>query len=103
MGKDVDVVQTQCESCHLAVDREESYVVFVSKDWRSLFVQYLAEGVLLQKHIKRYKLKKLVACYFLYEGILFKKGYDRNPLQCLGPEKVGEMIKEVYVGECGEH
>ena len=103
MGKDVEVVQTQCEAYHLAVDREESYVVFASKDWRSPFVQYLAEGVLLQKHIKRYKLKKLAACYFLYEGIFFKKGYDRNPLQCLGPEKVGEMIKEVHVGECGEH
>ena len=63
------------------MDREESYAVFASKDWRSPFVQYLAEGALLQKHIKRYKLKKLAACYFLYEGILFKKGYDRNLLR----------------------
>ena len=45
MGKDVDQVQTQCETYQLAVDRVESYVVFASKDWRSSFTQYLTEGV----------------------------------------------------------
>ena len=46
MGKDADLVQTQCEACHLARDREESHVVFTSEDWRCLFVQYLAECVM---------------------------------------------------------
>ena len=32
MGKDSDQVQTQCGNCQLAADREESYVVFISKD-----------------------------------------------------------------------
>ena len=50
MGKDADQVQTQCEACQLAVDREESYVVFIGEDWRNPFVQYLAEGILPQKH-----------------------------------------------------
>ena len=64
MGKDADLVQTQCEACHLATDREESYAVFTSEDWRSPFMQYLAEGVLSQKHSERYKLKKLAMRYF---------------------------------------
>ena len=38
MGKDADQVQTQCGTCQLAADREESYVVFVSEDWRSPFM-----------------------------------------------------------------
>ena len=50
MGKDADQVHTQCEACQLAVDREESYVVFIGEDWRNPFVQYLAEGILPQKH-----------------------------------------------------
>ena len=87
----------------MATDKEESYVVFTNKDWRSLFVQYLIKGVLPQKHSERYKLKKLAARYFLHEVILFKKGYDGDPLRCLGPEEAREMIKEVHVGECGEH
>ena len=69
MGKDVDLTQTQCEACHLVVDREESYAVFTIEDWRSSFIQYLTEGVLPQKHSERYKLRKLVTRYFLHEGI----------------------------------
>ena len=50
MGKDTNLVQTQCEACHLAVDQEESYVMFANEDWRSPFMQYLTEVVLPQKH-----------------------------------------------------
>ena len=32
MGKDAVLVQTQCKACHLAMDREESYTMFTSKD-----------------------------------------------------------------------
>ena len=53
MGKDADLVQTQCEGCHLAADKEESYAVFISEDWRSPFVQYLTEGILPQKHSEK--------------------------------------------------
>ena len=103
MGKDADQVQTQCETCQLVANREESYVVFVNEDWRSPFMQYLAEGILSQKHSERYKLKRLATRYFLYNTILFKKGYEGDPLRCLGPEEVKDMIKEVHSRECGEH
>ena len=39
----------------------------------------------------------------LHEEILFKKGYNRDPLRCLGPEEAGEMLKEVHIRECGEY
>ncbi|XP_075633905.1 uncharacterized protein LOC142606438 [Castanea sativa] len=103
MGKDADQVQTQCEAYQLAIEREESYVVFIGEDWRNLFVQYLVEGILPQKHSERYKLKRLATNYFLHGGVLFKKVYDGDPLRCLGLEEVREIIKEVYAGECGEH
>ena len=103
MGKDADKVQTQCGTCQLTADREESYTVFVSEDWRSPFIQYLTKGILPQKHSERYKLKRLATCYFLHNMVLFKKGYDGDPLRCLGPEEAKEMIKEVHFGECGEH
>ena len=53
-------------------------------------------------HEERYKLRKLVTRYFLHEGVLFKKGYDGDPLWCLGLDEAGEMLKEVHLGECGE-
>jgi len=46
MGKDIDQVQNQYKTCRLVIDREESYTVFVSEDWRSPFTQYLTEGIL---------------------------------------------------------
>ena len=49
MGKDANQVQTQYKACRLAVDREKSYAVFVSEDWRSPFMQYLIEGVSCHK------------------------------------------------------
>ena len=66
-------------------------------------MQYLVEGILPQKYSERYKLKRLVICYFLHKGVLFQKGYDRDPLRSLGPEEEGEMIKVVHAGECREH
>ena len=85
-------------------------------------MQYLAEGFLPQKHGERYMLRRLAMHYFLpqkdgerymlrrlamhyflHNTVLFKKGYDGDPLRCLGPEEAREMIKEVHSGECGEH
>ena len=102
MGKDADQVQTQCEACQLAADREGSYIVFINKDWRSPFIQYLTEGILPKKHGERYRLKRL-ARYFLHDEVLFKKGYDGDPLQYLGPMEASEMMKEAYAGECREY
>ena len=103
MGKDADLVQTQCGTYQLMANREESYVVFINEDWRSPFMQYLTEGVLPQRHSERYKFKSLATRYFLHNTVRFKKGYDEDPLRCLGPEEAKEMIKEVHSGECGEH
>ena len=103
MSKDADLIQTQCEACHLAVDKEESYAVFAAEDWRSSFMGYLAEEILPQKHGERYKLKKLVTRYFLHKGILFKKGYDGDLLCCLGLEEASEMLKEVNAGKYEQH
>ena len=50
-------------------------------------MQYLIEGILPQKHGERYKLKRLVTRYFLHNMVLFKKGYDGDPLRCLGLEE----------------
>ncbi|XP_050259850.1 uncharacterized protein LOC126704905 [Quercus robur] len=83
MGKDEDQVQTQCGTCQLAADREESYTVFISEDWRSSFMQYLTEGILPQRHSEKYKFKRLATRYFLHNVVLFKKGYDGDPLRII--------------------
>ena len=57
-------------------------------------MQYLAEGILPQRHSERYKLRRLATHYFLHDKVLFKKWYDGDPLRCLGPKEEREMIKK---------
>lgn len=103
MNKEADHVQAQCETCHMEMDWEESYAMFTKEDWRSPFVEYLVEGFLSQKDAEWYKLRKLVTSYFLHKGVLFKKGYNGDLLQCFGLREANEMMKEVHSCECGEH
>ena len=63
MSKGADLIQTQCETCHLAVDKEESHAVFATEDWKSSFMGYLAKEILPQKHGERCKLRKLVTLF----------------------------------------
>ena len=77
--------------------------MFTNEDWRSPFTQYLTEGVLPQKYSVKYKFKRLATHYFLHNAAFFKKGYNEDPLRCLGPEEAKRMVKEVHSGECGEH
>ena len=39
MDKEAVIIQ---EKCRLAIDKEESYAVFVAEDWRVPFIEYLA-------------------------------------------------------------
>ena len=77
--------------------------MFASEDSGRPFTQYLTEGILPQKHSERYKLKRLATRYFLHNAVLFKKGYDGDPLRCLGLKEAEGMIQEVHSGECEEY
>ena len=43
----------------------ESYAVFVMEDWRTPFMEYLAQGILPTNRTLAHQLKKLVIRYFL--------------------------------------
>ena len=67
--------------------------MFVTEDWRTPFMEYLAQGILPIDRTLAYQLRKLVVRYFLQNGILFKKGYSRDPLICLGPMEAKEAVR----------
>ena len=66
-------------------------------------MEYLAQGILPTDRTLAHQLKKLTDRYFLQNGILFKRGYSRDPLRCLGPRKVREVVREVHSGNCGSY
>ena len=87
MNKEAATIQEKCQECRLAIDKEKSYAVFVTEDWRISFIEYLAQGILQTNRTLAHQLKKLADRYFLQNGILFKRGYSGDPLRCLGPKK----------------
>ena len=62
-------------------------------------MEYLAQGILPTDRTLAHQLRKLAIRYFLHNGILFKNGYNGDPLRCLGPRKV----REIHSGDCGSH
>ena len=103
MDKETAIIQEKCQECHLAIDKEESYAVFIAEDWQVPFIGYLPQRILPIDRKLAHKLKKLVSRYFLQNDILFKKGYCGDPLRCLGPKEAREEVREVHSGDCGSH
>ena len=66
-------------------------------------MEYLAQGILSIDRTLPDQLKRLVVRYFLQNGILFKKGYNGDPLRCLGPREAKEVVKEVHSDDCRSH
>ncbi|XP_075658219.1 uncharacterized protein LOC142628109 [Castanea sativa] len=103
MNKDAATIWGECQKCQLSLDKEEIYVVFVTEDWRTPFMEYLTQGILPTNKTLDNRLKKLVVRYFLHNVILFKRGYNGDPLRCLGPKEAREAVREVHSGNCGSH
>ena len=69
--------------------------MFTAEDLRISFIEYLDQGILPTDRTLAHQLKKLADKYFLQNGILFKRGYNGDPLSCLGPKEGREVVREV--------
>ena len=99
MNKEAATIQEKCQECQPAIDKEESYTVIATEDWKISFIEYLDKGILPNDRTLAHWLKKLANRYFLQKGILF----SGDPLRCLGPREAREVIREVHFGDCGSH
>ena len=98
MGKDANQVQTQCGTCQLTADREESYA---PKTREAHLCSTWQKASCHESTIKDTSLEGWQRVTFCMIQSFSKKRYDGDPLRCLGPEEVREMIKEMHSGECG--
>ncbi|XP_075641959.1 uncharacterized protein LOC142613482 [Castanea sativa] len=72
-------------------------------DWTAPIVAYLKDGKLPDSRQDARKLKVKAARFVLIKGILYKRGFSRPYLRCLGHDEADYVMREVHEGICGNH
>ena len=72
-------------------------------NWTTPLISYLKTGVLPdEKNVAR-KLKVQASRFLLMKDVLYKRGFSRPYLRCLGHEEANYVMREVHEGICENH
>ena len=71
--------------------------------WTTPLVSYLKDGVLPDEKEAARKLKVQAARFVLIKDVLYKRGFSRPYLRCLGTEEADYVMREVHEGIYGNH
>ena len=66
-------------------------------------ISYLRDGVLPDGKDAARKLKVRASYFVLIKEVLYKRGFSRLYLRCLGPEEADYVMREVHEGIYGNH
>jgi len=86
--------------------QEEHQVLEISgteESWMAPFKSYLADGKLPKDSNESQKIKKNSSRYTLIDGHLFRYGYSRPLLICVGRKEADRLMAELHEGICGSH
>ena len=72
-------------------------------NWTTKIASYLKDGVLPDEKEAARKLKVRVARFVLIKDVLYKRGFSRPYLRCLGNEEADYVMREVHEGICENH
>ncbi|CAL9017729.1 unnamed protein product [Prunus brigantina] len=103
MKKQAAELQSNCPTCSTVLSTEESFTISFAEDWRAPYLAFFVEGTLPTNTKLAYKLKKTIKRYFVDGSTLYRKGFNGEPLKCLGESEARQAMQEIHAGECGEH
>ena len=72
-------------------------------NWTAPLVSYLKNGVLPDEKEVAIKLKVQAARFVLIKDVLYKRGFSRPYLRCLGMEEANYVMREVHKGTYGNN
>ncbi|XP_050260077.1 uncharacterized protein LOC126705204 [Quercus robur] len=72
-------------------------------NWTTPLVSYLRDVVLPDGKDAARKLKVRASRFVLIKEVLYKRGFSRPYLRCLGPEEADYIMREVHEGICGNY
>ena len=87
----------------LLIDSGDMQEIGSESNWTTPIVSYLKNGVLPDGKEAARELKVQAARFVLIKDVLYKKGFSRPYLRCLGNEEADYVMKEIHEGICGNH
>ena len=85
------------------IDSDNIQEIGSKSNWTTLIALYLKNGVLPDENEAARKLKVQAARFVLIKDVLYKRGFFRPYLRCLGNEEADYVMKEIHEGICGNH
>ena len=85
------------------IDPSNVQEICSENSWTTPIVSYLKDGVLPNEKEAARKLKVRAARFVLIKDVLYKRGFSRPYLRCLGMEEADYVMKEVHEGIYGNH
>ena len=72
-------------------------------NWTITIASYLKDGILPNEKEAAGKVKVRVARFALIKDVLYKRGFSRPYMRCLGNEEANYVMREVHEGICRNH
>ena len=85
------------------IDSSNVQEIGSESNWSITIASYLKDGILPDKKEAARKLKVRAARFVLIKDVLYKKGFFRPYLRCLGNEEADYVMREIHEGICGNH
>ena len=85
------------------IDSDDVQEIGSRSNWTTSIALYLKDGVLPDEKEAARKLKVQAARFVLIKDVLYKRGFSRPYLRCLGNEEANYVMREVHEGICGNH
>ena len=85
------------------IDSSNVQEIGSESNWTITIASYLKDGVLLDEKEAARKVKVRAARFVLIKDVLYKRGFSRPYLRCLGNEEADYVMREVHEGICGNH
>ena len=85
------------------IDLSNVQEICSDSSWTASLVSYLKDGILPDVMEAARKLKVQATKFVLIKDVLYKRGFSRPYLRCLGTEEADYVMREVHEGICGNH
>nr|XP_017245494.1 PREDICTED: uncharacterized protein LOC108217161 [Daucus carota subsp. sativus] len=71
--------------------------------WMTPILKFIQEGQLPESIKEARSLRYKAARFVIYDGVLYKRGFNQPLLKCIAGEECNYILREVHEGICGNH